>query len=143
MENKRPTPASVDDYIAGFSPEVQHLLQAVRAVVRRAAPEAEEVISYQIPAYRQAGMLVYFAAFKQHLGFYPPVKGDAQLAQDIAPYAGDKGNLRFPYSQPMPFDLIERITRLRLQQNLDKASAKAASKKAASKKAVKPRAELT
>ena len=135
MENKRPTPASVDDYIAGFSPEVQHLLQAVRAVVRRAAPEAEEVISYQIPAYRQAGMLVYFAAFKQHLGFYPPVKGDAQLMQDIAPYAGDKGNLRFPYSQPMPFELIERITRLRLQQNLDKASAKAASKKAPSKKA--------
>lgn len=138
MENKRPKPASVDDYIAGFSPEVQHLLQAVRAVVRRAAPEAEEVISYQIPAYRQAGMLVYFAAFKQHLGFYPPVKGDAQLMQDIAPYAGDKGNLRFPYSQPMPFELIERITRLRVQQNLDKASAKAASKKAA-----KPRAELT
>ena len=139
MENKRPTPASVDDYIAGFSPEVQHLLQAVRAVVRRAAPEAEEVISYQIPAYRQAGMLVYFAAFKQHLGFYPPVMGDAQLAQDIAPYAGQKGNLRFPYSQPMPFELIERITRLRLQQNLDKASAKAASKKAASKKDIKPR----
>ena len=138
MENKRPKPASVDDYIAGFSPEVQHLLQAVRAVFRRAAPEAEEVISYQIPAYRQAGMLVYFAAFKQHLGFYPPVKGDAQLMQDIAPYAGDKGNLRFPYSQPMPFELIERITRLRVQQNLDKASAKAASKKAA-----KPRAELT
>ena len=137
MENKRPTPASVDDYIAGFSPEVQHLLQAVRAVVRRAAPEAEEVISYQIPAYRQAGMLVYFAAFKQHLGFYPPVKGDAQLMQDIAPYAGDKGNLRFPYSQPMPFELIERITRLRLQQNLDKASSKAASRKAAN------RAELT
>ena len=136
MENKRPTPASVDDYIAGFSPEVQHLLQAVRAVVCRAAPEAEEVISYQIPAYRQAGMLVYFAAFKQHLGFYPPVKGDAQLMQDIAPYAGDKGNLRFPYSQPMPLDLIERITRLRLQQNLDKASSKAASKKTPSKKAV-------
>lgn len=107
------------------------MLQAVRAVVRRAAPGAEEVISYQIPAYRQAGILVYFAAFKKHLGLYPPVKGDAQLAQDIAPYSGEKGNLRFPYSQPIPYELIERITRLRVLQNLAKASAKVASKKAA------------
>lgn len=111
------------------------MLQTVRAVVRRAAPDAEEVISYQMPAYRQAGVLVYFAAFKHHLGFYPPVKGDAQLAQDIAPYAGDKGNLRFPYSQPIPYELIERITRLRVEQDLDKASAKVASKQAATSRA--------
>ena len=107
------------------------MLQAVRQVVRRAAPDAEEVISYQIPAYQQAGILVYFAAFKKHLGFYPPVEGHAQLAQDIAPYSGEKGNLRFPYSQPIPYELIERITRLRVQQNLAKASAKVASNKEA------------
>ncbi len=128
MENKRPTPASVDDYISGFAPEIQLLLQKVRQVVRRAAPDAEELISYQIPAYKQAGMLVYFAAFKNHLGFYPPIKGDEKLEDAAAPYAGEKGNLRFPYNQPIPFELIERITCLRVRQNLDKMAAKVAVK---------------
>ncbi len=82
------------------------------------------MISYQIPAFKQKGVLVYFAAFKSHIGFYPPVKGDAQLERAVSAYAGEKGNLRFPLSQPIPFDLIERITKLRLKQNLAKAMAK-------------------
>jgi uncharacterized protein YdhG (YjbR/CyaY superfamily) len=89
--------------------------------VQSAAPKAEEAISYRIPAFRQNGVLVYFAAFKSHIGFYPPVRGDARLERAAAPYAGEKGNLRFPLDRPIPFDLIERVTRLRLEQNLAKA----------------------
>ena len=119
----RTSPATIDEYKAGFPPEIQEILEAIRDVVRRAAPEAEETISYRIPAFRQNGVLVYFAAFTHHIGLYPPVKGDAKLEQAVAPYAGDKGNLRFPLSRPIPFDLIERIVRLRLKQNLAKAAA--------------------
>ncbi|HSV57312.1 MAG TPA: DUF1801 domain-containing protein [Variovorax sp.] len=116
MSTKRSTPASIDDYIAGFTPQVQALLQQVRQAVHRAAPQAQECISYQIPAFRQGGILVYFAAFKKHIGFYPPVRGDAKLEAAVAPYAGEKGNLRFPLDEPMPLELIEQITRLRLRQ---------------------------
>ena len=116
MSTKRGTPASMDDYIAGFTPQVQAMLQEVRQAVHRAAPQAQECISYQIPAFRQGGILVYFAAFKKHIGFYPPVRGDAKLEAAVARYAGEKGNLRFPLEQPMPLELIEQITRLRLKQ---------------------------
>jgi uncharacterized protein YdhG (YjbR/CyaY superfamily) len=111
-------PATIDDYIAGFALPVQALLQQVRATVRRAAPQAEEVISYRIPALRQQGVLVYFAAFKGHIGFYPPVQGDEALEREAAPWAGEKGNLRFPFDQPIPWDLIERITAHRSRQDL-------------------------
>jgi len=111
----------IDAYIAGFPPEVQTILQEIRRVVRRAAPEAEEIVSYRIPAFRQSGVLVYFAAFRHHIGFYPPVRGDAKLEAAVAPYAGEKGNLRFPLSRPIPFDLIARIVRHRVKQNAAKA----------------------
>ena len=114
---------SIDEYIAAFPPEVQTILHKVRQVVHSAAPAADEAISYQIPALELNGVLVYFAAFKGHIGFYPPVRGDARLQRAIAPYAGDKGNLRFPYDQPIPYELITRITRLRVKQNLAKAGA--------------------
>lgn len=113
----RPRPASVDDYIAGFPPDVQRALQQVRAAVRRAAPLAQEVISYGMPAVKQRRMLVYFAAFKQHVGFYPPIKGDARLMKAVARYAGEKGNLRFPLDEPMPLRLIERLTAVRVAQD--------------------------
>lgn len=115
-------PATIDTYIAAFSPEIQNILQRIRQIVREAAPEAQEVISYRMPAFRQAGILVYFAAFKNHIGLYPPVSGDADIEQAIAPYAGEKGNLRFPFDKPIPYDLIARITALRLKQNLAKAA---------------------
>ena len=108
-------PANIDEYIAGFSPGTQDLLQQVRQTVHAAAPQAREVISYRIPAFKQHGILVYFAAFKKHIGFYPPVHGDAELERAVAPYAGEKGNLRFDMAQPLPLDLIDRITRLRLK----------------------------
>ena len=124
MVTKRSAATTIDEYIAAFPPEVQAVLQKVRQAVRAAAPEAEEAISYQIPAFKQNGVLVYFAAFKNHIGFYPPITADPQLQEAVAPYTGEKGNLRFPLGQPIPFDLIERITKLRLRQNLAKAAAK-------------------
>lgn len=113
-------PTTVDDYIAPLAPEVRVILQTIRQTIRAAAPEAKEVISYQIPAFRQQGMLVYFAAFKNHIGFYPPVRGDALLEKALGPYAGEKGNLRFPLDQPIPYPLIDQIVKLRLAQNLAK-----------------------
>jgi uncharacterized protein YdhG (YjbR/CyaY superfamily) len=114
------TPSTVDEYIAAFPPPIRAILRRVRGAVRRAAPQASEGISYRMPAYRQNGVLVYFAAFEQHVGFYPPIRGDARLEKIVAPYAGPKGNLRFPYSQPIPYALIERLTRLRVKQNAAK-----------------------
>ena len=130
MATRRPAAATIDEYIAAFAPEVQAVLQQVRLTVRAAAPEAEEAISYQIPVFKQEGVLVYFAAFKNHIGLYPPISGDPRLEKAVAPYAGAKGNLRFPLDRPIPFELIGRITRLRLKQNLAKAASKAEKKPA-------------
>jgi len=82
-----------------------------------------------MPAFTQNGVVVYFAAFKNHIGLYPPVSGDAKLEKDIAPYAGEKGNLRFPLNQPIPYELIERIVKLRVEQNMAKAGAKGKKKR--------------
>jgi uncharacterized protein YdhG (YjbR/CyaY superfamily) len=122
MAGKRNTPRDIDDYIAGFAPEVQRVLQRVRSTVRNAAPVAEEMISYQMPAFTQNGVLVYFAAFKAHIGLYPPVRGDAEIEKAAAPYAGEKGNLRFPLDEAIPYALITRIVKLRLKQNLAKVA---------------------
>jgi len=124
MATDRATPQSIDDYIAAFPPEVQAILQRIRSTIRNAAPDAQEIISYRMPAFTQNGILVYFAAFKKHIGLYPPVSGDASLEKAIAPYAGEKGNLKFPLDQPIPYDLIERIVKLRVKQNLAKAATK-------------------
>ena len=121
MATHRTPPTTIDEYISAFSPDVQAILQKIRQVVQSAAPGAQETISYQIPAFKLNGVLVYFAAFKKHIGLYPPIRGDAQLEKDLSPYAGEKGNLRFPLDQPIPFDLIKRITELRVKQSLAKA----------------------
>lgn len=113
-------PANIDEYIASFPADVQTILQKIRSTIRQAAPGARECISYNMPAFTLQGTLVYFAAFKKHIGFYPPVSGDAKLAKAISPYAGEKGNLRFPLDQPMPYALIARIVKLRMKQNLSK-----------------------
>lgn len=123
MKKAKP-PNDIDGYIARFSEDVQAILEKVRATIRKAAPEASEVISYQMPAFKQHGILVYFAAWKQHLGLYPPISGDAAIEKAVARYAGPKGNLQFPFDEPMPFALIGRIVRLRVKQDLAKAAAK-------------------
>jgi uncharacterized protein YdhG (YjbR/CyaY superfamily) len=122
MATSRSTPQSIDEYVAQFPPEVQAILEKIRLTIRSAAPDAQETISYQMPAFTLHGVLVYFAAFKKHIGLYPPVKGDASLERAIAPYAGEKGNLRFPLDQPIPYALIERIVKLKVKQSLAKAS---------------------
>ena len=124
MPTKRNAPATIDEYISAFTTDVQAIRQQVREVVRSAAPDAQESISYQIPAFKLNGVLVYFAAFRKHIGFYPPVRGDARLEKAVSPYAGEKGNLRFPLDQPIPFGLIERVTKLRAKQNMAKATSK-------------------
>jgi uncharacterized protein YdhG (YjbR/CyaY superfamily) len=118
----RTAPATIDAYISRFPPDIQAILEEIRRTIRAAAPDADEAISYQMPTFRLHGNLVHFAAFKRHIGFYPPVRDDARLVKAVAPYAGEKGNLRFPLDQPIPYPLIERIVRLRVRQNLAKAS---------------------
>jgi uncharacterized protein YdhG (YjbR/CyaY superfamily) len=122
MSAGRAKPKNVDQYIASFSPEVQAILEKIRATISEAAPDAEETISYGIPAFRLNGILVYFAAFKKHIGLYPPVKGDASLIKAISAYAGEKGNLQFPVDHPIPYGLIKRIVKFRVKQNSSKAA---------------------
>jgi uncharacterized protein YdhG (YjbR/CyaY superfamily) len=121
---KAQKPTDIDGYISQFPADVQAVLRDVREAIRRAAPEAEEKISYQMPAFRQHGILVYFAAWKKHVGLYPPISGDRALEKAIARYAGPKGNLQFPLDEPMPIALIERIVNLRVRQDTAKAEAK-------------------
>ena len=113
---------TIDEYIAGFPPNVRAILRKIRATIRKAAPRATETISYRIPAFRQSGMLVYLAAFKRHIGLYPPVRGDAKLTKALARYAGEKGNLRLPLDEPIPYALIARIVRLKVKQNLKRSA---------------------
>ena len=124
MNPNRTLPKDIDEYIAAFPPEIQSILRRIRQVARESAPDAREVMSYRMPALKQNGILVYFAAFKGHIGLFPPVAGDAPLLQAIAPYAGEKGNLRFPYDKPIPYELIARITALRARQDAAVAATK-------------------
>jgi uncharacterized protein YdhG (YjbR/CyaY superfamily) len=129
-------PKDIDGYVSQFSADVRAVLRDVREAIRRAAPDAEETISYQMPAFRQHGILVYFAAWKKHIGLYPPISGDTAVEKAIARYAGPKGNLQFPLDEPMPLDLIERIVKLRVKQDTEKA----ARRKKKSQTTGKPRA---
>lgn len=117
-------PNEIDEYIARFPADVQAVLQKVRKTIRAAAPDAEEVISYQMPALRQHGILVYFAGWKEHIGLYPPISGDKAIEKAAARYAGPKGNLQFPLNEPIPYGLIKRIVKLRVKQDNAKAEAK-------------------
>ena len=114
----------IDGYISQFPAEVQAILEKVGATIHHAAPEAKETISYLMPAFKQHGILVYFAAWAKHIGMYPPISGDKALEKAIARYAGPKGNLQFLLDEPIPYDLIERIVKLRARQDLEKAAAK-------------------
>ena len=123
MALRREKPANIDEYVSGFAPEVQAILERIRSTVHEAAPASQETISYQIPAFTLNGVLVYFAAFKKHIGFYPPVRGDAALEKAVSRYVGEKGNLQFPLDEPIPYALISRIVKLRVRQNRARAAA--------------------
>ena len=124
MASRRASFKTIDSYIAAFSPEVRAILEKIRFTIRKAAPAAEEAISYQMPTLKLHGNLVHFAAFKEHIGFYPPVAGDAKLVKAVARYANERGNLRFPLDEEIPYGLITRITKHRVKQNLARATSK-------------------
>ena len=126
---KSQPPKDIDEYIARFPADVQAILEKVRTTIRTAAPEAKETISYQMPAFKLHGILVYFAGWKTHIGLYPPVSGGKALEKAVARYSGPKGNLQFPLDKPIPYDLIERIVKLRVKQDLAKAAAKVKKRK--------------
>lgn len=134
---KTPKPKDIDGYISQFPADVQAILMQVRETINNAAPDAKEVISYQMPAFKQHGILVYFAAWKKHIGLYPPITGDKTIEKAVARYAGPKGNLQFPLDEPIPYDLIERIVKLRVKQDTEKAAVK---RKKKSPTSSKPRA---
>lgn len=119
------TPNSFDEYILDFPDEVQVLLNKIRSTIRQAAPDAEESISYGMPAYKTYGKpLVYFAGFKNHIGFYATPTGHEEFAKELSKYKQGKGSVQFPIDQPMPLDLIFQIVEFRVIENMEKAKAK-------------------
>ena len=124
MRTKQKAPKDIDEYIASFPDDIREILGKIRLTIRKAAPDAEEAIKYQMPTFTLKGNLVYFAAFKKHIGFFPPVTGDEKFKNEISAYAGPKGNLRFPLDQPIPYALISRIVKFRVKENLKRAEAK-------------------
>lgn len=124
MDSNKPEFTSIDAYIATFSDEIQRKLQELREVIRAAAPEATEKISYQMPTFYLNGNLVHFAAFKQHIGFYPTPSGTEHFQKELSPYKTSKGTVRFPLDQPIPFDLVTKMVNFRVAENKQKASRK-------------------
>ena len=118
---KTTKPENVEEYIAGFPKNTQILLEQIRATIVKAAPQAEEVISYQMPAYKHNGILVYFAAYKNHIGFYPTASGIEAFKKELSVYKGAKGSVQFPLDKPMPLNLISKIVKFRVKKNLEKA----------------------
>lgn len=119
---------TIDAYIATFPADVQKTLQELRAVIKAAAPEATEKISYQMPTFFLQGNLVHFAAYKNHIGFYPAPRGIEAFQEELSRYKGAKGSVQFPIDQPLPLELISRIVKFRRLENLEKAKAKSLKK---------------
>jgi uncharacterized protein YdhG (YjbR/CyaY superfamily) len=122
-------PENIDEYIANFPAHIQEKLEEIRAVIRKAVPEAEEKISYQMPAFAYKGILVYFAGYTNHIGFYPTSTGVEMFKNELAGYKCSKGTIQFPIDKPLPSDLITKIVIFRLNENLMRAELKAVKKK--------------
>jgi uncharacterized protein YdhG (YjbR/CyaY superfamily) len=112
---------SIDTYIAGFPESTRVMLTQMRETIRRAAPDAVEVISYKMPAYKLEGILVYFAGCKQHIGFYPTSAGINAFQQELSEYQWATGSVQFPLNRPLPVELITRIVKFRVTENLERA----------------------
>jgi uncharacterized protein YdhG (YjbR/CyaY superfamily) len=115
---------TIDAYISTFPEEVQEILEKVRQTIQKAAPEATEAMSYQIPTFKLSGNLVHFAAFKNHIGFYPGARAMEIFADELSAYEVSKGSIQFPKNQPIPFPLIQKIVKHRVKENLEKAGKK-------------------
>lgn len=113
-------PATIDEYIGGFPNEVQAILEEIRMTIQKAAPEAKEKISYSMPAFDQNGIVVYFAAFQKHIGLYALPTGHEAFREELSKYKSGKGSVQFPLNELIPFDLITRIVRFRVKENLEK-----------------------
>jgi len=125
MKTNQTAPKNIDEYIAGFPKDVQEILEKIRMTIRKAAPDAEETMSYHMPTFTLKGhYLVYFAAFKKHIGFYPAPIGNAEFKEDLSAYEAGKGTVKFPFDKPIPFDLISKIVMFRAQENVERAEAK-------------------
>lgn len=124
MPIKRPVAKNIDEYIKGFPGHIQQLLEEIRATIRKAAPTAEEAIKYAIPTFILNGNLVHFAAFKNHIGFYPAPSGIEAFKKELSVYEGSKGTIRFPLDKPLPLTLISKIVQHRVKTNLQKTTGK-------------------
>ena len=121
MQTKKATPASIDEYIANFPEDIQDILERIRRIVHEIAPGAQEKISSQMPTFTLHGNLVHFAAFQKHIGFYPTPSGTERFKKEIASYKAAKGSIQFPLDRPIPYELITKIVKFRVQENLAKA----------------------
>ena len=128
MKPAQTAPQTIDEYVAGFPPDVQKVLQKIRMTIHEAAPDATEKISYQMPTFYLMGNLVHFAAFKEHIGFYPVPTGIEKFKKELSVYKQGKGSVQFPLDEPMPYDLISKIVKFRVKENLAKAAGKARKK---------------
>jgi uncharacterized protein YdhG (YjbR/CyaY superfamily) len=117
-------PETIDEYISGFPKEIQKQLKQIRSVIHEAAPEAEEAIKYAMPTFVLDGNLVHFAAFKNHIGFYPVPSGIEKFKKELSPYKQGKGSVQFPLDKPMPLDLITKIVKFRVRENSKKSKSK-------------------
>jgi uncharacterized protein YdhG (YjbR/CyaY superfamily) len=125
MKTKQPAPKNIDEYIAAFPNDIQEILEKIRMTIKKAAPTAEETISYEMPTFNLKGKyLIYFAAYKKHIGLYPVPTGDAEFNEEISIYQTGKGTLQFPLDKPIPYKLISKIVKLKVKENLARAAAK-------------------
>ena len=124
MEGNKITSRSIDEYILKFPPEIQVILQKLREVIKESAPDAKEKISYQMPTFVLHGNLVHFAAYKNHIGFYPTPSGINAFKHELSEYKGAKGSVQFPIEKPLPYSLISKIVEFRVAENVKHAEGK-------------------
>lgn len=124
MKTEQTEPQTIDEYIADFPEDVRKILEQVRMTIRKAAPEAQETIKYRMPTFTLHGNLVHFAGFKNHIGFYPVPTGIEAFKKELSVYKQGKGSIQFPLDQPIPYNLIGKIVKFRVKENLAKAAAK-------------------
>ncbi|SES42222.1 iron chaperone [Psychrobacillus sp. OK032] len=129
MQGDKKTYTSIDDYISTFPLDIQEILTTLRKVIQEAAPDAEEKISYQMPTFSLSGNLVHFAAYKNHIGFYPTSSGITAFKKELSTYKSSKGAVQFPIGKPLPYELISEIVKYRVSENIEKAAGKKKSKK--------------
>ena len=125
---------NIDEYISGFPEATQKILKKIRSTIKKAAPEAEEAIKYSMPTFTLKGNLVYFAAFKNHIGLYPAPSGDNAINDELSLYKAAKGTLRFPLDKPIPYALISRVVKLRVKESMHKTKTRKGTRASASTK---------